>query len=58
MSGTNYSIDEILKAVNEINKDSKTSFKKPNKNNKITTKSDIPVNTLKIIEEAEKSKNQ
>ena len=41
-----------------INKDSKTSFKKPNKNNKITTKSDIPVNTLKIIEEAEKSKNQ
>lgn len=58
MSGTNYSIDEILKAVNEINKDSKTSFKQPNKNNTIGTKSDIPVNTLKIIEEAEKSKNQ
>ena len=58
MSGTNYSIDEILKAVNEINRDSKTSFKQSNKNNTIRTKSDIPVNTLKIIEEAEKSKNQ
>ena len=58
MSGTNYSIDEILKAVNEINIDRKTSFKQPNKNNTIRTKSDIPVNTLKIIEEAEKSKNQ
>ena len=49
MNETNYTIDEILKAVNEINRDSKTSFKQSNKNNTIRTKSDIPINTLKII---------
>ena len=57
MSETNYSIDEILKAVNDINKGNKPSFKQSNKDNAPATKLDIPVNTLKIIEEAEKSKN-
>ena len=54
----NYSIDEILSAVNDIQ-----NFKKE-KNNKFTkpshsksNNSDIPKNTLKLIEEAEKSKN-
>ena len=54
----NYSIDEILSAVNDLQNISK------DKNKKIfiesTVKSDnsnIPKNTLKLIEEAEKSKN-
>ncbi len=54
----NYSIDEILSAVNDLQKISK------NKNKKILKEpstqfdnSNIPVNTLRLIEEAEKSKN-
>ena len=54
----NYSIDEILSAVNDLQKISK------DKNKKILKKpstqfdnSNIPVNTLRLIEEAEKSKN-
>ncbi len=57
MNETNYSIDEILKAVNEINQNNKSSVKQSNKNNTLTLTSEIPFNTLKIIEEAEKSKN-
>ena len=57
MNKNNYSIDEILKAINEINQDSKLTFKQSNKNNTITSKSEIPVNTLNLIEEAEKNKN-
>lgn len=54
----NYSIDEILNAVNELQ-----DMKKPQKNiinTKDSNKKDyfeIPKNTLKLIEEAEKSKN-
>ena len=54
----NYSIDEILNAVNELQ-----DMKKPKKNiinKKDLNKKDyfeIPRNTLKLIEEAEKSKN-
>ena len=54
----NYSIDEILSAVNDLQ-----NIKKE-KNNKFSNaphskfnNSDIPKNTLKLIEEAEKSKN-
>ena len=54
----NYSIDEILSAVNDIQK---TRKEKNNLSSKISaSKSDdpnIPKNTLKLIEEAEKSKN-
>ena len=57
MNETNYTIDEILKAVNEINQDDKSIVKHSNKNNTQTLKNEIPVNTLRIIEEAEKSKN-
>ena len=54
----NYSIDEILSAVEDLQKIKKE------KNNKVfegpvakTNEAEIPKNTLKLIEEAEKSKN-
>ena len=54
----NYSIDEILMAVNEIQnkKKKKTTESEKNKPNQIAY-SDVPKNTLKLIEEAEKIKN-
>ena len=51
-----YSIEEILNAVNDLSDLKKDKFIDtliPNKD--ITTKSDIPSNTLKLIEEAEKN---
>ncbi len=54
----NYSIDEILSAVDELQNLKKNKTKKVSKNS--NSKSDdfsIPKNTLKLIEEAEKSKN-
>ena len=54
----NYSIDEILSAVNELQNLKKNKTKKVSKNS--NSKSDdfsIPKNTLKLIEEAEKSNN-
>ena len=54
----NYSIDEILSAVNDLqninNNKNKKNSKEPS--NKPET-SNIPKNTLRLIEEAEKSKN-
>ncbi len=53
----NYSIDEILSAVDEIQ-----DRKKENKKKKLTTQlekedySDVPKHTLKLIEEAEETK--
>ena len=53
----NYSIDEILSAVNEIQ-----VRKKDDKKKKLTTQSkkedysDVPKHTLKLIEEAEETK--
>ena len=54
----NYSIDEILSAVNDLQNISKDKNKKISKelSNKSDT-SNIPKNTLRLIEEAEKSKN-
>ena len=51
----NYSIDEILNAVSELQKIKKETRFKTN-DNKIFKKlnSDIPKDTLKLIEEAEK----
>ena len=54
----NYSIDEILSAVKDLqninnNKNKKISKEPPNK----PESSNIPKNTLRLIEEAEKSKN-
>ena len=51
-----YSIEEILNAVNDLSNLKKDKFIDtliPNKD--ITTKSDIPITTLKLIEEAEKN---
>ena len=54
----NYSINEILMAVNEIQnkKKKKITESEKNKPNQIDY-SDVPKNTLKLIEEAEKFKN-
>ena len=54
----NYSIDEILSAVNDLENIRKDKSKKISKelSNKSDT-SNIPKNTLRLIEEAEKSKN-
>ena len=54
----NYSIDEILSAVNDLQKITKNKNKKILK--ELSTKfdnSNIPKSTLRLIEEAEKSKN-
>ena len=54
----NYSIDEILSAVNDLQnlKGNKTK-KVSNISNAKTDNSEIPKNSLKLIEEAEKSNN-
>ena len=49
-----YSIDEILNAVNEINE---VKINTQIKTKKSVDNSDIPKNTLKLIEQAEKSKD-
>tara|TARA_A100001015_G_scaffold304595_1_gene396036 strand:+ start:586 stop:759 length:174 start_codon:yes stop_codon:yes gene_type:complete len=54
----NYSIDEILSAVDDLRNLNKKKIKKVSKNSSSQSdKSSIPKNTLKLIEEAEKSKN-
>ncbi len=55
MSESEYSIEEILSAIDDIN--GKSDLDKSIKNDIHKTRSEIPVNTLKIIEEAEKSQN-
>ena len=54
----NYSIDEILLAINDLQNISKNKNKKTSKeqSTKIDN-SNIPKNTLRLIEEAEKYKN-
>ena len=54
----NYSIDEILSAVDDLQNLKKNKTKKVSGvSNAKTGNSDIPKNTLKLIEEAEKSNN-
>ena len=54
----NYSIDEILSAVDELQNLKKNKTQKvSNVSNAKTDDSDIPKNTLRLIEEAEKSNN-
>ena len=54
----NYSIDEILSAVDDLQNLKKNKTKKLSSvSNPKTDNSDIPKNTLKLIEEAEKSNN-
>ena len=53
-----YTIDEILDAVDELQKNNKKKINNINKNKlKKTENSDIPIKTLKLIEEAEKKLN-
>ena len=52
----NYSIDEILSAVNVLQNFKRNKTKKVSSVSKAKTdNSDIPKNTLKLIEESEKS---
>ena len=54
----NYSIDEILSAVNDLQNFKRNKTKKVSKvSNPKTDDTGIPKNTLKLIEEAEKSNN-
>ena len=54
----NYSIDEILSAVDDLQNLKKNKTKKfSSVSNAKTDNSVIPKNTLKLIEEAEKSNN-
>ena len=54
----NYSIDEILLAINDLQNLKKEKTNKiSNTSNTKFDNSSIPKNTLKLIEEAEKSKN-
>tara|TARA_B100000886_G_C20414030_1_gene488443 strand:+ start:1630 stop:1809 length:180 start_codon:yes stop_codon:yes gene_type:complete len=55
-----YNINEILDAIKELNKRNTKNFtRKQNKNFDVNKKdnSEIPENTLKLIEEAEKKLN-
>ena len=55
----NYSIEEILSAVDDLQKIKKQkNLLNLNEKNKPIEKTGIPKNTLKLIEEAEGSKNQ
>ena len=54
----NYSIDEILSAINDLQKLKKERTNKISNTSKNKfDNSNIPKNTLRLIEEAEKSKN-
>ena len=54
----NYSIEEILSAINDLQNISKNKNKKISKETAVKFESsNIPKNTLRLIEEAEKSKN-
>ena len=54
----NYSIDEILSAVDDLQNLKKNKTKKVSSvSNAKTDDSGIPKNTLRLIEEAEKSNN-
>ena len=54
----NYSIEEILSAINDLQNINKNKNKKISKESSIKfDSSNIPKNTLRLIEEAEKSKN-
>jgi len=52
-----YSIEEILRAVDDLQKLKKIKNPLDLKKEIINENSNIPKNTLKLIEEAEKSKN-
>ena len=57
MNKKNYTVDEILSAINELNEKKVKVDKGIKKNSDYLFNSEIPKNTLKLIEEAEKNNN-
>ena len=51
----NYSIDEILSAIDEISKKKREKKDLISKDNFLKKNTNVPQNTLKLIEEAEKN---
>lgn len=57
MNENNYSVEEILSAINEINDDKHKKSKINEIKSNYSLNSEIPKDTLKLIEEAEKNNN-
>ncbi len=57
MNKNNYSVEEILSAINEINSNKKKESKINEIKSNYLLNSEIPKDTLKLIEEAEKNNN-
>ncbi len=57
MNKNNYTIDEILSAINELNEKKVKEDISIKKKSDYLFNSEIPKNTLKLIEEAEKNNN-
>ncbi len=54
MKDFSYSIEEILVAVNELQNSNNPKKKKLDKSKNVSNITEIPKNTLRLIEEAEK----
>ena len=57
MNKNNYSVEEILSAINEINSNKNKESKINEIKSNYSLNSEIPKNTLKLIEEAEENNN-
>ena len=57
MNKNNYSVEEILSAINEINSNKNKESKINEIKGNYSLNSEIPKDTLKLIEEAEKNNN-
>ena len=57
MNKNNYTVDEILSAINELNKKKVKEDISIKKESDYLINSEIPKNTLRLIEEAEKNNN-
>ena len=57
MNKKNYTVDEILSAINELNEKKVKEDISIKKESDYLINSEIPKNTLKLIEEAEKNNN-
>ena len=57
MNKKNYTVDEILSAINELNEKKVKVDIGIKKKSDILFNSEIPKNTLRLIEEAEKNNN-
>lgn len=57
MNKNNYSVEEILSAINEINSNKNKESKIKEIKGNYSLNSEIPKDTLRLIEEAEKNNN-